>query len=106
MHHDVAGLDIPMNQLPLVHRAQTGGDLRRDFKYQLELQPAGAFDKIFECLPLYKLHRVEVVLTGSAQAEHRGDIRVTNAGRSPRFAQKTKASRFVTEILLADGFQG
>ena len=28
-----------MNQLLLVHRSQTGGDLRRDFERQLYLEP-------------------------------------------------------------------
>jgi hypothetical protein len=29
-----------MNELLLVHRSQTGGDLRRDFQRQLYLKPA------------------------------------------------------------------
>jgi serine/threonine protein kinase len=33
-HHDVARFDVPMNQLQLVHRSQSGGDLRRDFERQ------------------------------------------------------------------------
>ena len=37
--------------------------------------------------------------------EDRGDIRVADAGRCTRFAQKTKPSRFVTEISFADDFQ-
>jgi hypothetical protein len=36
--------------------------------------------------------------------EDRGNIRVTDAGRRTRFAQETKARRFVTEILLTDDF--
>ena len=31
-HHDVAWFDVPMNQLLLVHRCQTGGDLHRNFQ--------------------------------------------------------------------------
>ena len=54
--------DVPVNELLLVHRSQTGGDLRRDFQRQLHLKPAGAFDKVLERFPLYKLHRVKVVL--------------------------------------------
>ncbi len=46
----------------------------------------GAFDKILERFPLDKLHRVKVVLTGSAQMENRGNIRVTNARRRAGFA--------------------
>ena len=37
--------------------------------------------------------------------EDRGNIRVTDAGRCARFAQKTKPCRFVAEISLADDFQ-
>ena len=54
---------------------------------------------------LHELHRVEVVLTGSAQVEDRGNVRVTNARRRAGFAQKTKPRRFITEISLADDFQ-
>ena len=40
IHHDVAWFDVPVNELLLVHRSQTGGDLRRDFERQLYLEPA------------------------------------------------------------------
>ena len=83
-----------------MHRSQTGGDLRRNFQRQLYLKPARAFDKVLERFPLHKLHRVEVVLAGSAQVEDRGNIRVAHAGRRTRFAQETKPSRFVTEIFV------
>jgi hypothetical protein len=69
-----------------VHPDRPRSHLRRDFQCQLDLEPAGAFDEILECFPLYELHRVEVVLTGSAQIENRGDIRVTYAGRRARLA--------------------
>jgi hypothetical protein len=65
-HHDVAWFDVPVNELLLVHRSQTRGALFRNFHCQLYLKPPGAFDEILERFPLYKLHRVEVVLTSSA----------------------------------------
>ena len=37
--------------------------------------------------------------------EDRGNVRVAHAGRRTRFAQETKARRFVTEILFTDDFQ-
>src|ERR1700738_2359065 len=47
-HHDVAGFDVPVTELLLVDRSQTGGDLSRDFERQLQLKPPGAFDKVFQ----------------------------------------------------------
>jgi hypothetical protein len=91
IHHDVAWFDVSVNELLLVDRSQTGGDLRRDFERQLYLNLAGAFDEMLERFALYKLHRVKVVLTGSAQMENRGDIRVANARCRAGFAQKTKS---------------
>ena len=89
----------------LVHRSQTGGDLRRDFERQLHLEPTGAFDEFFERFPLNKLHRVEVIPARSAQVEDRGNIRVTDAGRCACFTQKAKPCRFVVEISCADDLQ-
>ena len=84
-HHDVAWFDVPMNELLLVHRSQTGGDLSRDFQRQFYFKPTGAFDQALQRLSLDKLHRVKVVLTGSTQMENRGNIRVTNARRRAGF---------------------
>ena len=85
-HHDVCWLDISVDKVLFVNCGQSGSNLRCNFKRQLHVKPTGAFDKILERFPLYKLHRVEVVLTGSAQVEDRGNIRVTNARRRARFA--------------------
>ena len=63
-----------MNELLLVHRSQTGSDLRGDFERQLYVQSAGAFDEFFERFSLYKLHSVEVSAPSSAQAQHRGNV--------------------------------
>ena len=41
--------------------------LRCNFQRQLYVQSAGAFNKMIQRLALHELHRVEVVLTGSAQ---------------------------------------
>ena len=98
VHHDVAWFDVPVNELLLVHRSQTGRDLPRNFQCRLYLEPARAFEKAFERLALYKLHRIKVVLAGSAQVKDRGNIRVTNARRRSRFAQKTQPRRLLTEI--------
>ena len=57
-----------MNKLLLVHRSQTGSDLRRDFQRELYLQRTRAFDETLERFPLDKLHRVKAVLTGSRHA--------------------------------------
>jgi hypothetical protein len=69
-HHDVAWFDVPVNELLLVHRSQAVGDLRRNFERQLYLEPTQASDKFPERFPLDKFHRVEIVLTGSAQMQN------------------------------------
>ena len=94
-----------MNELFLVHRSQTGGDLRRNVQSQLYLKPARALDEILQSFSLHKLHRVEVTLSASPQVEDRGNIRMTDASRCACFTQETKPRRFVTEIFLADDFQ-
>jgi hypothetical protein len=65
---------MPLNEFLLVHRGQTGGHLRCNFERQFHLDPTGAFDEFFERFPFYKLHRVEVILAGSAQVQHRGNV--------------------------------
>src|SRR4030095_11819615 len=104
-HHDIARFDVPVNELFLVNRSQTGGDLRRNVQSQLYLKPARALDEILQGFSLHKLHGVEVALGASPQVEDRGNIRVPDASRCACFTQETKARRFVTEILLADDFQ-
>ena len=91
-HHDVCWLDVSVNKVLFVHCGQSGSDLRRDFQRQLYLKLAGAFDEILERFPLYKLHRVEVILTGSSQVEHRGNIWMTNARRCSGFTQENEAA--------------
>jgi hypothetical protein len=56
-----------VDKVLFVDGSQPGGDLGCDFQRQLHLQPTGTFDERFECFTLYELHRVKVILTGSAQ---------------------------------------
>jgi hypothetical protein len=65
--NDVTRFDVPVNEFLPVDRSKTGSDLGRNFQRQLYLKPPRAFDEFFECFSLYKLHSVEVILTGSAQ---------------------------------------
>src|SRR4030095_7969543 len=85
-YHDITWFDVPVNELFLVNRSQTGGDLGRDVQSQLYLKPARALDEILQGFSLYKLHGVEVTLSASPQVEDRGNIRVTDTGRRTRFA--------------------
>src|ERR1700730_18676394 len=68
--------------------ARPGAPCVSVFKRQLYLKPAGAFNEILERFPLDKLHRVEVILTGSPKVEDRGNIRMTNAGCRSCFPQE------------------
>jgi hypothetical protein len=61
--------------------------------------------RLSSVFPLYKLHRVKVLLTSSAQVENRGNIWMTNPRRRAGFAQKTKPSGLLTEIFFIDDFQ-
>src|SRR5262249_39130421 len=88
--HDVAWFDISVYEALFVHRGQAGRDLCHDFESQLRLQSTRAFNKALKGFPFDKLHRIEVILTGSSQVEHRGDIRVPDAGSRPGLAQETK----------------
>jgi len=45
VHDDVTWLDIPVNELLLVQRGETSGDLRGNFHSQLHLNFTGAFDE-------------------------------------------------------------
>src|SRR6516225_3428825 len=57
--HDVAWLDVSMNQLCLVHCSQTGGDLRCNFQCQLNFDPSRASDEMLKGFSLDELHRIE-----------------------------------------------
>ena len=94
-----------MDKILFVDSSQPGGDLRRDFQCQLHLQATRTFDEFFERFSLYELHRVKVVLAGSAQVEDRGYVRVTDAGCCTCFTQKSKPGRLITEVSLTDDFQ-
>jgi hypothetical protein len=91
-HHYVGGFDISVDELLFVHRSQTRGDLHDNFQRQLDLKATRAPDQALQCLPLYKLHRIEIVPASSAQVKDRGNIRVTHAGGGTCLAQETKLS--------------
>ena len=63
------------------------------------------FKKACERLALDKLHRIEVVLAGSAQVKDGGNIRMTNARRRPGLAQKPQPRRLLPEIFSPDNLQ-
>src|SRR5262249_47425575 len=72
---------------------------------QLYLKPTRASDKVLKGLSLDELHRVEVIVPGSAQMEHRGNICMSDFRSRACFAEETKPRRFVTQISLVDDFQ-
>ena len=104
-HHDIAWLDVPVNELFLVHRRQTGGDLLRNFQSDLYFKPSRALDETVERFPLHKLHRVEVIGPLPPKVEDRGDVGMADARGGTRFPQKSDPRRLVAEILFADDFQ-
>jgi hypothetical protein len=66
-HHDVCWLDISVDKILFVHCGQSGSHLSCNFKRQLYVQSAGSLNKTVQRFALHELHRVEVILTGSAQ---------------------------------------
>src|SRR5215471_3918235 len=61
-NHDVAWLDVSMNQLCLVYRSQTGDYFRHNFQRQLHFDSPRASDEVFKGLSLHELHRIKVIL--------------------------------------------
>src|SRR5215831_7175587 len=51
-YHDVAWLDVSMNQLCLVYCSQTGGHLRHNFQRQLHFNSPRASDEMLKSLSL------------------------------------------------------
>src|SRR5215469_4029414 len=68
-NHDIAGLDVAMNQLLLVYCGETGRDLRCNFQRQLHFDLTRASDEMLKGLSLDKLHRIKVTAPASAQVE-------------------------------------
>ena len=64
-YHNIAWLDVSMNELFLVYRSQTGGDLLRNFQGEPYFKRSRALDEILQGFSLYKLHGVEVTLGAS-----------------------------------------
>src|ERR1700704_5393611 len=62
-------------------------------------------DKVFQSLPLHKLHCVEIAVPCSTKVQYRGNVRVTKAGRGASFAQEMMLGRLVSEISFADDLQ-
>jgi hypothetical protein len=105
-HHYVGGFYVSVDELLLMHRSQTGSDLRHNFQRQLHFDSPRASDEMLESLSLHELHRIEVTAPGSAQVLHRGDVRMVHLCRRPGLAQKSELSGFVTQISLTDDLQG
>ena len=97
-HHNIAWLDIPVNQALFVHRRQTRGDLPRNFQSQFHVKPTRALDEVIESFSLDKLHRVEVVAPLSAQVEDGGDVGMTHTRGGTRFPEKPYPRRLVTRV--------
>jgi hypothetical protein len=94
-----------VDQVLFVNCRQSTCHLVRNFERQLNVQSACAFYEILERFALYKLHRVEVILSDAPQVEDRRNIWVTDARRRTGFAEKTKPCRFISEISFTDDFQ-
>src|ERR1700726_2939872 len=84
-HHNVAGFDVPVNELLLVDRSQTCGHLRRNFHGQLYGKPTGSSDQALKRFPTDKLHRIEIIAVGFAKVEDRSNVWMTQACGRPGF---------------------
>ena len=82
-HHDIAWLDVPMNELSFVHRSQTGADLHRNLQSALNFKRSRALDEVVQGFPLHKLHRIEVIAPLPPKMKHRGDVWMSHARLRP-----------------------
>src|SRR5271166_6478269 len=73
-HHDVSRFDVPVNKVLFVNCGQSGSRLRCNFERKLYFESSGAFNEIFECFSLHKLHRIEVTAPNSAKVQYRGNV--------------------------------
>jgi hypothetical protein len=105
LNHDVAGLDVAMDEILFVYRAQTGGYLSGDFQCELHFQPAKLSYELVQRFPIDKLHRVEVAVATHSQVKHRSDVWMTHTGSSASLSNQPPARRCVTNELGVNNFQ-
>jgi hypothetical protein len=91
-HNDIAWLDVPVNELLLVHRSQTGADLHRNLQSALYFKRSRALDEAVESFPLHKLHRIEVIPPLPPKMEDRSNVRVAAARASRKKRRRAVSS--------------
>ena len=103
--HDVVGLEIPVDEAPLVGGAEAAGDLGDDGQRRLRGEAAGALrEASSERLALEELHghvteRLDAVLA-AAVVEDGDDVGVVDLGREARFAEEALLAQGVAAVGL------
>ena len=105
--HDVAGLEIAMDQAKGLGRAQRACDLRGNLESERHRYRSGAPHARFQRLAVNELHRIETIASRRfAEVEDARHIRVAQLGGGARLATETLAHLSITREARADYFQG
>src|SRR5207245_2513924 len=91
--HDVAGLDVAMDDAARVGRCQSVGNLNRNPQRALQLQWTSV-DKLAYVSTFNVLHRDEVMTFCFVEIKDRADVRMIQRRSQARFALKPLQIRF------------
>jgi hypothetical protein len=95
VHHDVGGLQIPMQDVALMCRRETGAELPRDLERLGLREPADPAQQRREIFSVHVLHRNEVAPVGLADVVHAADVRVRHLPRRPHLRKEAIEQGFV-----------
>src|SRR6516162_6580427 len=100
--HDIRRFDVSMNQFLAIRRDERTCHLSYDSEYKIRRQWTLTVNTVFDSFPLHILHRIEESALRIAEVENCGNVRMPQACRRPRFAQKALPRSFAVEILRID----
>ena len=103
--HDVARLQIAVDDARIVRDRQTVGDLAGDLDHARGLQPL-PLDRAVERLPGDELHDDERPAVQVADVVDGDDVRVVEQGRQPRLARQALGRDAVRRQLVGDELDG
>ena len=88
VHHDVRGLEIPVQDAALVGRGEAGAELARDLERLGLREPADPAQQRGEVFPVHVLHREEVAPVRLADVVHAADVRMRHLPRRPHLGEE------------------
>ncbi len=106
LEEDVGGLDVPMNEAPLVGRVQRAGHLSPDAKDSRGGQPVVLSRQRLQVRPVDVAHRDVENSLGVARVVDRDDVRVQQRGGRSRLADEPFAEALVLGQLRREQLEG